>query len=288
MIKKSVFVFIILLALYELIIRIFPVQWDTSQNDKSANLISAQNFIYNAPGKKVKNDTVIVGSSISRKLITGIFGNNYLNISFNGWGSLDGLELIKRTGKIPSCVLVETNEIGEPDLKEGIKSSLEPLVYYPNTLLRSFQLRNQPTGVLIGFLKNLMKEKIAEAKRKKRENTELYNYNLNMIQNGFSKEIPDSLLKKRFYALKELVADLEKQGMGIIFFEIPMSPTLENTLQIATTRNYFHQFFPDTLYQYILLPKVNNYIYSDGIHLTAESAIEYTYYLKNEISKLDH
>ncbi len=277
-----------LLAVYELILRIFPVQWDTSQNDKSANLISAQDFIYNAPGKKVKSDTVIVGSSVSRKLITGIFGDNYLNISFNGWGSLDGLELIKRTGKTPSCVLVEMNFIGEPDVKEGIKSSLEPLVYYSNTLLHSFQLKNQPTGILIGFLKNLMKGKIDEAKKKKRENTELYNYNLKLIKNGFMKEIPDSLLQQRFYALKELVAELKQQGKGIIFFEIPMAPSLENTTQIAINRNYFHQFFPETLYQYVSLPKVNNYIYSDGIHLSAEGATDYTYYLKKQVNELDN
>ena len=102
------------------------------------------------------------------------------------------------------------------------------------------------------------------------------------------KEIPDSLLQQRFYALKELVAELKQQGKGIIFFEIPMAPSLENTTQIAINRNYFHQFFPETLYQYVSLPKVNNYIYSDGIHLSAESATDYTYYLKKQINELDN
>jgi len=286
MIKKSIIFAVILLLAYEAIIRVSHLQWDTSQNDKSVNLISAQNFIYNISDAAIEKDTIIIGSSVSRKLVTAALGQNYYNLAFNAWSSYDGLELIKLAHKKPACLLIETNVVGNQSLQQDVTGSLSPVSYYPNKLLKSFQLQNQPVGLLIGAIKEKMKARMEEMKRLKRENQDLYNYNIKMEKEKQMNVLPDSVYTARFTVLKKLVEDFKKQNIQIIFFEIPFDKELENTATMVTNRKFFRQYFPETEYRYVALPAANDYVYSDGLHLSQQSALPYTLYLKNEIEKL--
>ncbi len=286
MIKKSIIIAVVLLLAYEAFIRFMPVQWDTSQNDKSANIINAQNFIYNVSGKAIQNDTVIVGSSISRKLVTEMLGKNFVNLAFNAWSSYDGLQIIKRTGKKPACLLMEMNVVGNQTLQQDIVNSLSPLSYYPNTVFKSFQLQNQPVGLFVGAVKEQLKAKMEAMRMKKRENQELYNYNLKLEKDKLINVLPDTVLTARFTVLKTMVDELKKENIDVVFFEVPFDAELENTPTLLANRKYFQQYFPNTEYKYIALPPVNDYVYSDGIHLSVQSAPVFTNYLKTELQKL--
>lgn len=286
MIKRSLYITVILIILFEGLIRISNLKWDTSQNDKSANLISAQNFIYNMPDDVIKNDTVIIGSSISRKLITDSLGKHFFNLAFNAWSSYDGLMLVKLTQKKPACLLIEMNVIGSQHVEPDVINSLNPVSYYPNTIFKSFQLQNQPVGLLVGYFKDKLKNRMEAMKRKKRENQELYKFNLQMEKKTFMDALPDSVFKERFNALKNLVDGFKKENIDIIFFEAPFDEALENTASVLKIRQYYHQYFPENNYKYIPMQAINKYIYSDGIHLNTESAIDYTLYLKNEIHSI--
>ena len=286
MIKKSIITAVVLLIAYEAVIRLAGIKWDTSQNDKSANLISAQNFIYNLSAEEVKKDTLIIGSSISRKLVTDSLGKNYFNLAFNAWSSYDGLELLRITEKKPACILIETNVVGYQSLQEDVKGSLSPVSYYSSKAFKSFQLQNQPVGLLVGGIKEKLKAKMEAMRRLKRQNQELYNYNVKLEKEKQMQPVPDSEMTKRFIVLKELVTGFKKQNIQVIFFEIPFDNDLENTAINQQNRKYFSQYFPESEYKYVQLPPVNNYVYSDGIHLSVESALPYTLYLKAELEKL--
>jgi hypothetical protein len=286
MIKKSIITAVVLLLAYEAVIRLAGIKWDTSQNDKSANLISAQNFIYNRSAEEVKKDTLIIGSSISRKLVTDSLGKNYFNLAFNAWSSYDGLELLRITGKKPACILIETNVVGNQSLQEDVKGSLSPVSYYSSRAFKSFQLQNQPVGLLVGGIKEKLKAKMEAMRRLKRQNQELYDYNVKLEKEKQMQPLPDSEMVKRFTVLKNLVAGFKQQNIQVVFFEIPFDAELENTAINQQNRKYFSQYFPESEYKYVQLPPVNNYVYSDGIHLSVESALPYTLYLKNELEKL--
>jgi hypothetical protein len=286
MIKKSIIVAVILLAVYEAVVRFLPVQWETSQNDKSANLISAQNFIYNLDGGEVKQDTVIIGSSISRKLANDVLGKNYYNLAFNAWSSYDGLELVRLTKKKPLCLLIETNIVGNQSLQQDIVGSLAPITYYSSKAFKSFQLQYQPVGLFVGAVKEQLKAKIEAMRKLKRQDTALYNYNLKLEIQKENIVIPDSDMVKRFINLKNLVQGFEKQNIEIVFFEVPFDSALTNSAMLQQNRKYFEEYFPKSKYKYVPLPAVNNYVYSDGIHLSRESAPAYTQYLKTELEKI--
>ena len=213
-------------------------------------------------------------------------GEGFVNLAFNAWSSYDGLELVRLTQKKPACLLIEMNIVGNQKLQEDLTGSLSPVSYYPNIAFKSLQLQNQPVGLMVGYVKNMLKSRMEEMKRKKRENQDLYNYNLKMEKEKMINVLPDSVFTARFEVLKNLIDGLKKQNIDIVFFEVPFDNELMNTPTVLITRKYFYQYFPIKEYKYIALPPANNFIYSDGIHLSQQSAIEYTAYLKNSLKAL--
>lgn len=282
MIVRSLIIVGFLLVIFEVTLRLRPINWDTSQNDKSANLIGAQNFVFNKAKLNRSKDTIIVGSSISRKLIIDTLGDNFINLAFNGWSAYDGLDLLKRTKALPSCILIESNSLREVLTQQEIVNIFDPILSYKK-LIKSTQLQNQPVGLLIGFLKDQMKSKILAAKQLKRSNVTLYNYSIQMIKKEYSIALADSISIRRLSKLKGIVDEFKKQNVKIIFFEVPIDTALMHTTYMNSARNYYSNYFPDSVYSYIH-PPVNNYIYSDGIHLLPESATDYTNYLKKSLS----
>lgn len=286
MIKKSIITAIVLIAAYEAVIRLCNIKWDTSQNDKSANVISAQNFIYNLSNEQTAADTLIIGSSMSRKLITDSLGKSYYNLAFNAWSAYDGLELVKLTKRKPACLLIETNVVGNQSLSEAVSGSLSPVSFYSNKVFTSFQLQHQPVGLLVGSIKEALKAKIEAMKLQKRQDTALYKLNIANEKKVQQKPLHDSVYENRFAVLKNLVEGFKKQGIPILFFELPVDTELMHTAMTEKNRQYFKKYFPESEYTHIALPAENNYVYSDGIHLSINSAVEYTQYLKTKINQL--
>lgn len=286
MVKKSIIVAIILLASYEVILRISVLPWDSSQNDKSANLITAQDYLYNFSAKEISTDTVILGTSISRKLITQALGDHFINLSFNAWTAYDGFGVIKSSRSQPACILIETNYLKSTVVQPELAGILEPISYYSAKILKSMRIANQPAGLLLGWGKSRMQTQIEALRDKKREDTVLYHLNLRQYIKEMNEKTPDSILAKRFSILKTMVEEFKKKQTTLIFYEVPIDPELQNTNSMTEFRKYFDLYFPRNEYKHISLPEKNNYVYSDGIHLTRGSALAYTLYLKNELKKL--
>lgn len=285
MIKKSIITAVVLIAAYETVVRLSAIKWDTSQNDKSANIISAQNFIYNRSNEQTATDTLIIGSSMSRKLVTETLGKNYYNLAFNGWSAYDGLELLKLTKRKPACLLIETNVVGNQSLAEAVSGSLSPVSFYSNKIFTSFQLQNQPVGLVVGGIKQALKAKIEAMKLQKRQDTGLYKLNIANEIKVQQNPLNDTVYNNRFTVLKNLVEGFKKQGIPVLFFELPVDEALMHTATAEKNRQYFRKYFPESEYKYIALPQNNNYIYSDGIHLSIASAEQYTQYLKAKIKQ---
>src|SRR5690349_5473276 len=107
MIRKSIFVAIILLGIHALVARmdVLPAKQYSFQD----NIVKAQGFMY---GETEKN--VVVGSSLSEKLAMDSLPGFY-NLSFVGLSIFDGLHLIVSNNKYPRNILIETNLILRPE-----------------------------------------------------------------------------------------------------------------------------------------------------------------------------
>jgi hypothetical protein len=286
MIRKSILIAASLFLLYEFFLRSSTIRWDTSQNDKSANIISVQNFLYDFSKDEMAEDTVVVGTSVSRKLVMDSIGVHFISLAFNAWNTYDGLELIKLSKRKPACLLIETNYAKSQLLEPEISSNLAPVSYYSGKVFESLRLRNQPTGLLIGWGKNLLKERIEKLKEEKRSNVSLYQLNVQMNKDQMNKTIPDSILSKRFKVLKSLVDEFKSENIDVIFFEVPVGKELTNTTSMREVRNYYFNFFPINDYIHIAPPDENHYSFSDGVHLSPQSAVDYCSYLRKALSNL--
>ena len=131
-----------------------------------------------------------------------------------------------------------------------------------------------------------MNDRIIALKEKKREDTALYQSNLRLNREIMNDTVPDSVLNARFVKLKSLIDGFKKENVGILFFEIPISKELENTASMLAVRRFFNAYFPKNEYQYIPRPAENDYVYSDGVHLSLGSALDYTLDLSKELNKL--
>ncbi|MFI5154327.1 MAG: hypothetical protein ACHQET_13390 [Chitinophagales bacterium] len=149
------------------------------------------------------------------------------------------------------------------------------------------RIASQPAGLLLGWGKSRMQSRIDALREKKREDTELYKLNLLQNMKEMNEKTPDSILARRFTILKTMVDVFKKKRATLIFYEVPIAQELQNTNSMEEVRKYFELYFPRNEFKYIPLPERNNYVYSDGIHLTKASALEYTLYLKNELKKLN-
>ncbi len=93
------------------------------------------------------------------------------------------------------------------------------------------------------------------------------------------------VLDERFAALKQYVQDLEKHGVHVIFYEMPLHPILCSSPLADALRSHFHQFFPPSKYRYIPAPDCSRYHTTDGIHLSRAEGALYSEYLSGQAEK---
>ncbi len=81
------------------------------QTTAHRNTVKAEEYLYEAASHY---DTLIVGSSMSERLLTDSLGHDYYNLAFAGLSSQVGLTLIQHSGHWPRLIFVETNTLLNP------------------------------------------------------------------------------------------------------------------------------------------------------------------------------
>jgi hypothetical protein len=74
----------------------------------------------------------------------------------------------------------------------------------------------------------------------------------------------------------------------ILFFEIPVNYQLNHLPKANLIRKTFYENFPESKYKYIPMPDSEQFITSDGVHLTQDEALTYTIYLKEKMKNYFH
>src|ERR1041385_303792 len=106
MIKKTIIVVVILFTGYSIFLGYFaPTWWYATQYQQQANVIKGQKYLY-AGNEKYTN--VVVGSSLSTRLFFDSLPQTY-DLSLEGLGALEGLDLITHKSLLPKNVFIEQN-----------------------------------------------------------------------------------------------------------------------------------------------------------------------------------
>lgn len=273
MIRRAFIFFLILVVGYALFVRYVKVDRDTSQHQASGNRIKAEQFVF---GQDKPDATVIVGSSLAFRIVLDSLPPGASNLGFGGLSIYDGLELIRRSGKHPARVLIETNMLfKEPD-RAFLNALFEPGLYELRREVPILREENQPTGVLVGWLKEQM--------RTSPDETALGTDSMAMSQNLFDTnmasfaEIPADSVQQRFMErLAENVTALETQGIEVIFIEVPISPEITKSPLAVRSRALIESRFPTHLF----LRTDPQLIWrtADGLHLQPANAERYSGWL---------
>lgn len=278
MIRRSLLVFAVLVVGYALYIKFGKPELNTVQHQASGNRISAEQYVF-APD--VPDATVIVGSSLSFRIELDSLPANTSNLSFGGLTVYDGLELVRRSGKKPKRVVVETNMIFKEADRAFLDAVFQPGLYELRKAAPILREENQPTGVLVGYLKKGLKE--GDASAASQADSMAMSDNLLNTNRALFAKLPADTTQDRFLAtLEREVQALEANGTEVVFLEVPISEELMASPLARRTREMVLARFPDHAY----IRSDQPWRTTDGLHLQWHNAQRYSRWLGSELRSL--
>lgn len=278
MIKKSLLLALGLLAAYTLLIQRFGF-WvsRTAQTTAQRNLVKGEEYLYEAKGRY---DTVIVGSSMSDRLVGNDSLRGLYNLSFAGQSSIEGLRLISQSGHVPKLIFVEINSLARQDPPEPELLNLtDPTQKTLKHWLPFLRQKYQPVGVFKALLRDIQhgRNTFVVPASALAPDTSLLSKTVAQLAVSMQTPIPkpqlDSLVRRAYTYLEPL----RKAGAHVVFFEMPMDARLEQSALPVALRESVHRIFSTPPYTYIPLPP-DAYGTTDGIHLLHPEAMRYTTY----------
>ncbi len=271
-----------MLVVHAVYVNIYP--FGATQHQLQDNIIRAQRFIYL---EEASINSVIVGSSLARHLKMELLPNMY-NLSFGGYSILDGLKIVSQKIDMPGTIYIETNVILKGENNDFQTSINSPILFNLRRILPSLRDEFQPVS-LLGY--NIIKLKIKQLKistipansiKTSKRDQALFLKMLNLQIEQYSIEPEINLLNENFQKLKGHIADFEKKGINIVFFEMPVNSKLMNLPKAIAIREFFYRTFPPIKYKYITVPENIKFKTRDGLHLGYEEAFNYTKYFKTK------
>lgn len=294
MIKKSIYITTLLFLGYNLFVSAIKFSV-TPGHQWQSNLITAENYIYEHKNKKI----VIVGSSLSVRLVDDLLPKNSYKLSFGGQSAFDGLDIIKKTDSQPGIVLIETNELFRSADKNFQNGLFMPIRYTLKKIFPALQEKNQPVCLLntavfwsLPKIKDLLvpgneKKIIANGNSKANPPVEndIKKLMLDIFIADYSKPPLDSMVEEQKKKLIHYKEYFKEKGIEIILYEMPIDEKLANSKQMESVRKLICDVFPPNQYVFLQIQDCSKFSTEDGIHLDQTSALMYTSFLTDKINR---
>lgn len=293
MIKRSLLVAVLLLFSWSIFIKIVP--FSLSQHQWQKNIVVAEKFMFS----KIDVDNVIVGSSLSDRLIMDSLPNFY-NLAMSGQSVFDGLNIILNKKEAPKRVFIEINvlsrgentvfkEIVSSPIQNALKNNSDifktdkhPISFIEKELFRP--IIKLFFSKIISRLQRLTQTKSGETQNKN-VTTTFFDKMLDLRKDEYSKIVDSLEMNRKFEKLSQDITILKSQGVKIIFFEMPINAQLVDLNLAVYFRNKVKNEYPH--FDFIEHPKdLENYKTTDGHHLTKDEAKIYSGYLNKRVTDL--
>jgi len=290
MVKKSVIITIILLALYAGYVKVLkPVP--VIQYNSQGNVIRAEEYMYN---DSLKNCDLVLGTSMAAKLHADKLPANVYSLAGPGLTVYDELTLIKTLHRHPKYIFIEGNSVMSPPRPDFQKFLFNAPNYYRKKYVVSMRDAYQPAGqtftAILGHASGMIR----------RFTTYIFNPIVRLFHKGGvvpvdkakyyaeAKEkttLADTIaLKKAFSFLKQDVADLSKSGTKVCFFTMPNDSVVYYSFISVKIREYFIRYFPKPEFNILPFPDIRQYHTFDQIHLDDPGSIKFTQELSRGIN----
>lgn len=277
MVRKALLVAAGLFTLYAIFISRVRPYWSVSQHQWQDNQIKGEKFIYGSQ----RAQRVLVGSSLACRLdsLPGVY-----NLALGGKSLLDGLAIVTQQHRRLRTVYVEMNFVDREEDENFTQAMNNPVLVASKRLVMALRADKQPLGVVGQHVQMLLEPLLfrlyspAAVSR-----AGLAGQLLGDEMQKYSQPPAPALMQKQFSKLQADVAVLERRGVQVVFFEMPLDVHLCDSPRAIAIRTAFKSYFPEHTYRYVGVPDCGKYQTTDGVHLNAASATEYTSYLQAQI-----
>ncbi|MDO6435416.1 hypothetical protein Q4E93_32670 [Flavitalea sp. BT771] len=285
MIRKSIITCVGCFVVYNLFLFVSRGEKKTGQYQYQENIIKAERYLYAAKPYRC----VMTGSSLSDKMLVDSLPGMY-SLSLPGLHPLDGIRIIESGKYFPDTVFIETNFFFGPEDK-SFTGHFDSKI--KNTLKRKLPAlleSNQPVGIARYFIGSFFHQE------KKGSNARVLKNEINIPESVFSRllrgkaeayqVIDSAAVDSGLSVLSAEVNTLISHGCKVCFFEMPISPELEDLPMPVYVRQSIEKRFDGMAnVGFIRLPASRDYKTLDGIHLNEYGAREYTRYFKSEVMR---
>lgn len=218
-------------------------------------------------------DVVLVGSSVTWRLKEEYFSPARVrNLALAGGSPVTGLEIIARQKWLPKAVLIETNTLSRPVDQAMVErftgNEHSDLFLRPvRTAIAAYETWNHAPpdparmrAALQGLL-NQPPSKFDNRVYVERAVTEM------------NAEDPAVAARANVALIKQLVAEIERRGARALLITIPLSPEIEQTRAVKSTRAIVQDAFPDRNAWLAIDAPPGELRWADGVHLDDRSAL---------------
>jgi len=289
-VKSAIFCIFLLIG-YSFLVNYLKKNSDISgdQGQWSFNLIKTQSFLYDY---SPKHYNCLVGTSITARLCD--LPNGFYCYGLSGLSVIDGLKILKQKKQLPDTLLVETNLLAtRPESEEFVKK-IAPNKFLVELKENSFlQEKYVPLGILSNFITNVFVPLYAHIKpyyfilaykigqfftddSSKKNETSFEKAVLLGLQ---TKEIDTIQIKQRFLEISNILTELEKKSVVLVFYELPTKCENRNSAGISYNRVLCNKKFNPKRYKYISYNHCEKYSFTDGVHLDEKSAKAASHFL---------
>jgi len=287
---RPVIVCLFLVTLYQTLVAGSVVPSSNGINQWQFNLVKAERYIYDT---KSDIKLAIIGSSIANRIQPEYISPNVANLAMSALSSQIGLEIIKRSKLKPSLVLVETNETIYRGLDtKTIDYLYHPLFYFIRSYFSIFRQEYQPVSVIINYVKTIKENgnNSTDKDLKQIGNPRVRQSLIAQLVQLRNKPLTEELENKiRIEAekLKVQIAEMKKEGVRVVLFNIPGEPGVEETIQVRQINKLIEGLFPKDSFEWLPKPLERNWVTDDGIHLIDSNAKKYGIFLRKQLLALN-
>ena len=281
MVRKAVFTTLLLLLLYSLFIYAFQGKIHrTGLTVQQNNIVKAEEFLYEN-GQKA--DTIVVGSSMSNRLLFDSLPGHYYNLALEGLSSADGLGLIVRAKHRPRLVLIETNSMDRLPDTAFSEALTKPALSVIRKYMPLTRLKYQPVGVVKALIRDWSAEKRSTVETESID-TSFVSKLIQARLIDMNRIPPENEMQAKIDVSAAYIKSLQASGTQVIFFEMPTDPRVRNTILSGRVRKLVGSTFPESAYPYVQFP-ADFYQTTDGVHLPWSECARYTRYLYTQLSQ---
>ena len=284
--RNTILTFVVLMAGYSMTLR-----WNVLQHHPE-DILWGQNFnkieAYHLDHTDPAESVVVVGSSLSGRLVWANLDENIYDLTLPGMGFSEGIEALLAKKEKPKACVIEINFPITPINEQFVKSSNSTAHNYIKQFLPALRNSHKP----VDEFGQLIIESISNSSGKK-EGEDIQPPDPTMLaaihaelDYRYSADIREKQMTRLMTAISKYVLALESANIQVIFYEMPTDPSLMDLPYAIRVRNEFEQYFPSGTYEHISLPEGKSYTTTDGLHLDKKSSASFTSYFHAELQYL--